>query len=167
MFLRRQAVLTLAIFLGPGLSWAADYKDWLPYIPNQLDGLKAETKGQGMNMNTGNGSMSKFDQMYRSGKKQITISITHTQNSSGQTPSEKPREQLNMETSEVLMKTIKINGFDAFYTYNKGDNNVLIYVYLKGEAMMMFTSTGIGVKGDQYYIDLISKFNLKKINATL
>jgi hypothetical protein len=166
MFFRKQVVLALIILITPGLSWAADYKDWLPHIPDKLGGLKATSEGDGMNMSSGGSAMSTLNKTYGSGNKEINISISYLHDSKRQTQALEPVEQMSMEMGGMVMKTIKIQGFDAVYQYIKAEKNSLITVNLKADATFILASSGIGAKGEKYYIGLFENINLKKIYAS-
>lgn len=118
-----------------------------------------------MNISSGGGDMSMLNRTYGSGKKQISLLIMY--HSSGKTGTQSPMGQLDMETSAGVMKTIRIQGFDALYQYFKNRNDALVSVYLEGKATVMLTTSGGGAKGEKHDVGLLGKINLKKIYASL
>jgi len=162
MFYRKLAVLTLALFLAPGFSSAADYKDWLPYLPDKLDGLKATSAGDGANLS---GVMSTYARTYGSGEKKIEVTIMYY-SAQTETETEEPVEETIMETPEMVVKTVKIQDFYATYSYTAFNDEAVIQIFPKGSATFMLTASGGGAKGDKHYLGLFKNIDLKKIVAT-
>jgi len=156
---------TLGMLAISATGWAADYKDWIPCFPDHLDGLKAESKGAGMNMNSNGGSMSTFNISYGSGDKGISINITHSQKDPDQAENKKPEPPVEMEMGGVLMKTVKIQGFDAFYQYVKDEHIATISLRFKTNTTFILTSSI--AKGEKHDIGLFSNIDLKRIYASL
>lgn len=160
-------VLTISVLLVPGVVSSADYKDWLPHLPDTLAGLKAASKGEGMNMSTGDGSMSTLKKAYKDGNKEVSIAITHMEDKSkGKVLDEMSKDEFNMETSAMVMKTVNIQGFSAMYQYLKDENSALISVDLNAKGTLILATGGLGAKGEKYNIGLFDKINLKKIYAS-
>jgi len=166
MIRRNINIIVLILFLVPNLSWAADYKQWIPYIPDKLGGLKDSSEANGMNMNSGGTTMSKLDKLYKEGNKEITLTISYVKRNDDPGSNTKPQEPMSMELGPIVMKTIKIQGFDAIYQYDKQEKNALITLQLGPEATVLLTASGIGKESEKYYTGLFDDINLKKIYAS-
>jgi len=161
-------VLTFVLTLMPGILWAADYKDWLPYLPDKLDGLKATSKGEGVNINADELSVSSLSKIYGGGDKKITISIMHDAGQQN-TPLTEFVEKTIMETKDLIYKTVKLQGFGAIFQYNKNGNDVIaiITVSLKSASVVTIAIIDNKDQGEKHYIGLVNRIDLKKIYATL
>jgi len=165
--LMRQKILitlTFVLFLTPGLSWALDYKDWLPLLPDEIGGLKTKSKDNGVNINAGGVIMSSLTITYGEGDKKIDISISAE--ASGEPIKSGPaKEQVVVETKDFVQKVIKVQGFVGMYMNNKSAKNQLLRVSLNSKAAFTFMANGY--EGEKYFLGLVNKINLKKISATL
>lgn len=166
----RLLLLTLALLIAPALSWSSDYKEWLPYVPDKLDGLKATSSPQaeGGNMSSGGSDISTFERVYGEGNKEIRFSILYGSSTGGdqQATEQDSGGPMSMELPGMVMKTVSIQGFHAMYTYLNETDEATIQLYLKGKAMVTLTSKGVGNKGIKHYVGLFDSINLKKIAAT-
>ena len=161
MQLKKFVIINMVLFLASGISWAADYKDWLAHIPDELDGVKATSRGDGINLNTGDMKMSSLVKTYGDGDKQMDIVIM-SESSGEQVQAQKAMRQIKMETDDYVNKSIKIQGFDAIYQDDKTTNSVNIIVLLNDSTMLTFGANG--GKSEKHYIDLLDEVNLKKIS---
>lgn len=156
--------LTFVLFLTPGLSWALDYKDWLPLLPDEIGGLKTKSKDNGVNIKAGGTSMSSLTVTYGEGDKQIDISIT-AEASGVPNKSVQAKEQIVVKTEDFVQKLINIQGFVGMYMYNKSAKNHILRVSLNSKSAFTFMANGY--EGEKYFFSLVDKINLKKISATL
>ena len=163
MQLKKLVLFAMVCFLIPALSSAADYKKWIPHLPDTLDGMKATSTGEGMNMDMGDVKMSNFERKYGSGKNQITIMIVYD-NSGQQNQALVPMTKLNMESNQGVNKTFKSQGLDAFYQYDKGNNSVWVVVFLSEKATLNFYAPG--GKPQKHYTNVVNQIKLKKIAAS-
>ena len=157
-------IFTLSLFILPTMAFSADYKKWIPHLPDKLDGMKATSKGEGMNMDMGDVKMSNLEKEYGTGKRQIKIMIVYD-NSGQQNQAMDPMAKMNMESDQGVNRSIKIQGYDAFYQYDKGNNSVWVVVFLNDKAMLNFYAPG--GKTQKHYTKLVNKIKLKKLAATL
>lgn len=156
-------VLILGSLFLNGIAFAADYKAWIPHFPDELDGLKATSRGDGMNMNVGDENSSTFTKTYGADEKEIAIIIMYT--SSGQdVQAQQGMGKMSFETDEFAMKAIQVQGFEGFYQNDKADNRVTISLFMQNKATLSFTAPG--GKPEKHYIDLLAQINLKKIAET-
>ncbi|MFV1985543.1 MAG: hypothetical protein ACC657_18485 [Thiohalomonadales bacterium] len=156
-------ILTFVIFLAPGLSWALDYKDWLPLLPDEIGGLKTKAKDSGVNINAGGTIMSILTITYGEGDKKIDISIT-AEASGIPNKSAQTKERTIMETEDFVQKIIIIQGFIGLYMNNKSAKNHIIKINLNSKST--FTFMADGYEEEKYILGLVNKINLKKIYAT-
>ena len=153
----------LGCLLLNGFAFAADYKDWIPHFPNELDGLKEVSKGDGINMSSGNETSTTFTKSYGTGDKEIGIVITYS-SGGNEAGTQQGMANMSFETDELVMKSIKVQGFEGIYQNDKVSNSVSISLFMRGKAMLAFSAPG--GKPQKHYIDLLDKINLKKIAET-
>jgi len=151
-------LLILVIFMIPGFSYAADYNDWLPFIPDQIEGLKPiDEQGYSKNLST-------VTKTFGIGDKQIKFVIT-SDSTGVTTDAVKEMMELDMDFEGGTYKPVKIQGFSGSYSYEKSTKNVMIMVILKEKTLVTFHTNGN--KKMEYYIKLLNTINLKKIADTL
>ena len=154
---------TLVLLLTPCVSWAVDYKDWLPLIPDTLDGLTVSAKDEGENLDLGVMNMSNFSRQYGEGDKQINISIMY-ESSGEQIKAQNARTQKNIKLAELVQKRITIQGFESVYDHNKSVPYQRITVFLNDKAVISF---GVfGLNEEKHFFELANKINFRKINDT-
>jgi hypothetical protein len=95
----------------------------------------------------------------------ISIVIMHT--GSAETKTWEPLEPMTMENQAMVMKTVKLQGFDAMYTYMIDSDEAALQIHLNGKAIVTLSTKGGGNKGDKHYTGLLDNIDLKKIYASL
>lgn len=153
----------LVLFFHVGTSWAVDYKEWIPYIPDEMDGLKAEPRKDGMNMEMGGQKTSSLTVTYVDGAKQSKVSIMHS-GDPGMVEGQRAIGSMSMETPDFVMKPVEIEGFKGSYHDDKQSKRVQIMLFLSDNALLIFDADG--GKDEKHYTGLVKKINLKKISAT-
>jgi len=161
---RQIVIIASILFLNAGLTWATDYKEWIPYFPDELDGLKAQSKKDGMNMEMDGQQTSSLTVTYSEGVKQTKVSIMHS-GDSGMIEAQRSMGAMTLETPEFVMKPIEIEGYKGFYQDDKKSKRVQIMLFFNDNSLLIFEADG--GKDKKHYAGLVKKINLKKINSTL
>jgi hypothetical protein len=164
MRMRKPVLATIILFfISAGNSWAVDYKDWIPYFPDELEGLKAQPKKDGVNLDMAGQKTSSLSVTYSDGAKQFKVSVAHFSEPE-LIGSQRAMATMSIETPELVMKPIEIKGFKGSYHDDKKSKRVLIMLFFNDNAVLHFEADG--GKDEKHYVDLIKKIKLKKINAT-
>lgn len=151
---KKLVLLTLVFFLAPTMSWAVDYKKWLPYIPQQLDKFKAIEKAEGLDQST---ASRKY--VYKDNEINLTISYDSEATSVNTAKSMMPAE--NMDNEYGVYKRFEVQGFKGIYLNDKGSNSVTIMVIITDKTLLSLNTAG--GKKMNYYVQLLNIFDLKKM----
>ncbi|WP_455220895.1 hypothetical protein [Kaarinaea lacus] len=154
----------IVFFAHVGISWAVDYKEWIPFIPDEMDGLKAQSKKDGMNMEMDGQKTSSLTVTYSEGVKQSKVSVMYS-GDPGMIEAQRSMGSMSLETPEFVMKPIEIEGFKGSYHDDKKSKRVQIMLFFNDNALLIFEADG--GKDEKHYAGLVKKINLKKIYSTL
>jgi len=160
--------LTLVLFLSPALTFSADYKDWLPYIPDTIGGKKKSRKDDAGNVNITGFTSSTINRTFGKESDEITLLIIWDPSGRQMIATKTMMEavkQRPIETPDVVQKRIIVQGFPAFYLYASGPSGASIYVLLSESALVQLSA--LGSRNESYYINLLKSVNLKKILNTM
>lgn len=118
-------VLCLA-FMLPSVQ-AADYKDWVPILPEHIGGQQKAGEPNGANMESSGKSWSTLEQKYSDGSgESVTLTIV-----SGvmapQVQEFQTMQQFSMETEKKFVETLQVSGNDAVLElYKDGGKGTLL-----------------------------------------
>jgi len=159
------SIFIIVLLFLPSLSWAVDYKDWLPYVPAKLDGLQKTPNGGGSNINMSGMVMSNYEAGYGIESTDIKLNITYDKSGASVEPYS-GAVSLNLESPGFINKKVVIQGFDCVYQNTDNPSTASIAVILKNNTVLsvIFSDNS---KSEQHYIDVVNTINLKKINGTL
>lgn len=128
----RKSVTILMIALGfiiaSSAASAFDYRDWVPLLPESINGMDKQGTPEGINMEKSGETWSTLRQKYADAEgKNLRLSIVTGSDAPG-IKRFKTMEKLNMETPKRKVKTLEIAGHRAVLDLNKkgGKSNLLI-----------------------------------------
>lgn len=119
--------LFLLLPLLMSTAYGANYKNWIPLLPESLNGLEKSGKPNGTNVKSEGETWSTLEQMYSNGSgKKIRLTIVNG------TPSPEVRQfqdmkQFAMETDEKFLEKVDVSGHEGVLElYKKGGEGTLL-----------------------------------------
>jgi len=158
----KSVVFGSIIFLASaGFAQAEEYDDLVNTLTD-LSGWDAE-EAKGMSINAGGMSMTQAMRRYGQGEKEVTAIFMI----GGYAQTMGTMQDIQMETSEMRMKSEEINGFRVYSTFNKTDQAGAVVVGLVGGqqqgAILTLSYEGIS---DSDAIDLVQEFDWEGMKQT-
>lgn len=140
------SILCLA-FLIPS-AYAADYKDWIPLLPERIGGQKKVGEPNGANMESSGESWSTLEQKYSNGSGE---SVTVTVVSGAMAPQVRQfqaMQQVTMETEEKFVETLEVSGNDAILELHKGGGKGTLLVAPQQTTVVIIQTSSAESKED-------------------
>ena len=142
--LQIKAILTGLLCLAFMISsvQAADYKDWIPMLPESIGGQQKVGEPSGANMESNGKSWSTIEQKYSDGSgESVTLTIV-----SGivapQVQQFQSMQQFSMETENKLVETLQVSGNDAVLElYKDGGKGTLLVAPRQTTLVIIETSS--------------------------
>lgn len=141
-------IIALSLIFVSTAANAFDYKDWIPLLPESIDGMEKQGDPAGMNMEKSGQSWSALRQEYSdTDGNSFRLSIVTGSNSPGIRKFE-TMQKFNMETGEKEVKTLEVSGYKAVLEFNKkgGKSNLLIAP--KDQTLVIIDSASFENKDD-------------------
>ncbi len=159
----RIILISLCVLLVSVSASAVDYKNWIPLLPEKLGGLARSGEPDGVNMEMGGQSWSSIDQEYsdkanKSIKLIIVSGIVAPQVQAFQNMS-----QMQMETQDVLIKTLNVSGYRAVFQLDKEDKEGILTISVNQQTVVI-----IGIEpttGEREIVAVAKEVPLGKIAA--
>jgi hypothetical protein len=109
---------------------AADYKNWLSLLPETLGDLSRSGKPDGINMEMGGQSWSSVQQEYSgSSNREISLTIVAGK-TTPQAQAFQAMSNMQMETDEQIVKTVKVSGYQTVLQLDKKDKMGSLMIFL-------------------------------------
>ena len=150
------AVCLLSISVAVG---AADYKGWLPLVPNTLGGLPRAGEPDGINMEMGGQSWSSLHQEY-SNKFRVSLTIV-SGIAAPQAQAFQAMSQMQMETQDQIVKTLEVSGYKSVFQLNKADKNGILMISVNQQAVVVIEAEPI--TSENKLVSLAKEVLLQKI----
>ena len=114
------------VFLASPTS-AAEYKDWIPLLPDRIDGLQRSGDPDGMNVQSEGRSWSTLEQGYGDGSRE-DIKLTIVSGSMApQVQQFQAMKQFSMEDEEKIVESLEVSGNNAVMElYKDGGKGTLL-----------------------------------------
>ena len=152
------AVCLLSISVAVG---AADYKGWLPLVPNTLGGLPRAGEPDGINMEMGGQSWSSLQQEY-SNKSNERISLTIVSGiAAPQAQAFQAMSQMQMETQDQIVKTLEVSGYKSVFQLSKADKNGSLMISVNQQTVVVIEAEPI--TSESKLVSLAKEVPLQKI----
>jgi len=133
----RIILLASCLLLVPFAAGAGDYKGWLPLIPNNLGGLPRSGEPDGINMEMGGQSWSSLHQEY-SNKSNERVSLTIVSGVvAPQAQAFHAMSQMQMETQDQVVKTLKVSGYKSVFQLNKTNKNGSLIISVNQQTLII------------------------------
>lgn len=156
MILLASCLLLLAFAAG-----AADYKGWLPLIPGTLGGLPRAGEPDGVNMEMGGQSWSSLHQEY-SNKSNERVSLTIVSGIvAPQAQAFQAMSQMQMETQDQVIKTLKVSGYKSVFQLSKADKSGNLMISVNQQTLVVIEAEPITSKNK--LVALAEEIPLQKI----
>jgi len=130
-----------SIFMGIGILMlavtadAANYKNWIPVVPETIDGCAKSGEPKGVNMESGGEAWSSLQQEYADeDKKEITLTIV-----SGASPHIQQFKQMSMvqaENETQVIQSVDVSGHDGIVQLKKKEDSGVLYTMV-GEKTLV------------------------------
>lgn len=135
---RQVAIAGLLVLLLFGNAPAADYKVWIPLLPEKLAGMVQSGKPEGMNMEMNEQAWSSLHQKYgsESSGKSAEVTIFGGKNAPPMT-SFQAMKNMKMETEDQLIKSVMIGKYKGLLNLQKEDRQANLMIALGQEMMVM------------------------------
>lgn len=133
------SVALVGLFLFPAAAGAFDYKAWISALPKSLGGMTPAGEPDGMNMDMGGQKWSSLNQQYQSkdGGKTAQLSVVAGQMAPQvQGFQSMSAMNMNMETGDMVMKTVKISGKQCMLNLDKKAKTGTVMIPLKKDMLV-------------------------------
>ena len=158
----RFLLVLVCLLLAPVSLGAADYKQWLPLLPESLGGLARSGKPDGMNMEMGQQSWSSLQQEYSNKSKQVSMTIV-----SGivapQAQAFQMMSQMQMETEDQIVKTLEVAGYKAVFQLEKESKTGILTIALNQQTLVAIEAKPTADEAE--LVGLAKEIPLNKIAA--
>lgn len=126
---------------------AADYKDWVPLLPESIGGYAKTGDPEGINMEQGGKSWSTVQQGYSdsSGEELSLIVLSGTAPQLQQFQSMK---QFSMQTEDRLVETAEVSGNQAVLEVYKGGGEGTIMIKVQEKMLVVIEAGSVAGKGE-------------------
>lgn len=134
-------MIVLGLFLGSSAANAFDYKDWIPLLPESIDGMEKQGNPEGMNMEKGGQSWSSLAQNYSDAQgKDLRLVIVTGSDAPGLRQFE-TMQKFNMETEEKKVKTVQVSDYKGVLKFNKKGGNSSLLVAVQDESLVIIETS--------------------------
>jgi len=129
--------ISLCVLLVSVSASAVDYKNWIPLLPETLGGLAKSDEPDGINMEMGGQSWSSLSQEY-SGNANKSISLIIVSGIvAPQVQVFQTMSQMQMETQDVLVKTLNVSGYRAVFQLDKEDKKGTLMISVNQQTVVI------------------------------
>lgn len=157
----RIILLAFCLLLVSFTAGAADYRGWLPLIPNTLGGLARAGEPDGINMEMGGQSWSSLHQEY-SNKSNERVSLTIVSGIvAPQAQAFHAMSQMQMETQDQVVKTLKVSGYKSVFQLSKADKNGSLMISVNQQTLVVIEAEPI--TSENKLVALAKEVPLQKI----
>jgi hypothetical protein len=135
-------LLILSLVLMPAVAGAFDYKAWLPLLPPTLGDMALSGQPDGMNMDMSGQKWSSLNQEYKSrdGKKTAQFLVVAGQMAPQvQGFQSMAAMNMNMETSDQIIKTVTVSGKKSMLTLDKQSKSGTLMIPVKQDMVVGLT----------------------------
>jgi hypothetical protein len=132
------------LMLPAGARAAADlvpFKDLVPFVDLKMPGWEPESKPNGVTMKTDQMKMSQAGATYRSGDKTLEVHIMDGLAAAGTLMS--LGQKFEMETGDQYVKTVKIQGFGAWETFDRKEKSGNLMINVAGRFLVTLNGRGL------------------------
>jgi hypothetical protein len=159
---RLVAIASLLVCLPFGNVLAADYKDWIPLLPEKLAGMVQTGKPEGMNMEMNEQAWSSLHQKYgsESSGKSAEVTIFGGKNAPPMT-SFQTMKNMKMETEDQLVKSVMIGKYKGLLNLEKKEQRANLMIALGQEMMVVIAAEP--VSGEDDILEIAEEFPLDQI----
>lgn len=141
---------------------AADYKNWIPLLPQSMDGLAAAGKPMGMNMEMGDQKWSTLSQSYKDKAQPRRVEVNIISGAAApQAQAFQMLSKMQVETPDEIIKTLDVSGFPAVFQFSKANRSGTLMISLSQQAMV--TITAEPADGEQELVSLAQSLPLRKL----
>jgi hypothetical protein len=121
---------------------AADYKVWMPLLPEELGGLKRSGEPEGMNMEMNGKMWSSLHQEYSADNPERAASVTILggKDAPGMEGFQ-AMSSMKMETEDQIIKTIKVSGYNGVFNLEKGEKRGTLMISLRQDLMVILETS--------------------------
>ena len=159
--LARRLVLLCVLLVALPVS-AADYKQWIPFLPMTLGGLPQSGQANGINMEMGEKSWSSLEQKYKKQSRTVKLMIV-SGTAAPQAQIFQGLAKMEIETADELIRTIKIKGFQSVLSLNKKRNKGSVMVGVKAHTLVIVEANQIADQSE--LTSLANQVPLERIAA--
>ncbi|MFP4476689.1 MAG: hypothetical protein ACLFOY_14115 [Desulfatibacillaceae bacterium] len=136
-FVNRILLIGLCIMLLPALANAADYRDWKPLVPENIDGLEKSGSLDGANMDSGGQSWSTLRQRYSGdGEREIVLTIINGTNAP-RVREFQAMPDFQVETEQRVARSLEVAGYDAFVEIDKRDGEGTLVLGVNPDTLVV------------------------------
>lgn len=136
---RLLGIVLVCLFLSPVVADAFDYKTWMSALPKAMGDMKPSGEPDGMNMEMGGQKWSSLTQTYesRGGKRTAQLSVVAGQMAPQvQGFQSMAAMNMNMETDDVVMKTVTIAGKRSMLNLDKESKVGTVMIPVKQDMLV-------------------------------
>ena len=133
------SVALACLLLFPAFAGAFDYKTWISALPKSLGGMAPSGEPDGMNMDMGGQKWSTLNQTYesRDGNRTAQLSVVAGQMAPQvQGFQSMAAMNMNMETGDMVMKTVTISGKTCMLNLDKKAKTGTVMIPVKKDMLV-------------------------------
>ncbi len=127
------------------MTYAGDYKDWIPLLPDSFNGLKQSGDPYGLNTQSESESWTGLQQDYSNGSDKIQLTIV-SGSSAPQVQQFDGMKGVSYEDGEKVLETDEISGNDAIFEVYKDGKKGSVLVAIGQETVIIISSDSVGSK---------------------
>ena len=123
MKVKHVLLIVFAFLMTAVMANAADYKVWMPLMPEELGGLKRSGDPEGMNMEMNGKMWSSLHQEYSAdnAERAASVTILGGKDAPGMGGFQ-AMSSMKMETEDQIIKTIKVSGYNGVFNLERERN---------------------------------------------
>ncbi len=129
------ACIGVFLLIISATAMAADYKNWLPLLPETVGGMPQSGKPDGMNMESGDVKWSSVHQRYEGDDPERYADLTLLGGNAPQMAGFQMMSNMKMETDEQIVKTVQVKGYKSLLNLEKNEKRGTLMISL-GEEML-------------------------------
>lgn len=154
----------VCLFLTVTAAGAADYRDWLPLLPDSIAGMKKSGEPKGVNMNMGEDSWSLLKQKYAGDSGWIRVNII-AGSKVPQVRAFKNPEEFATQSEKKSARFLEVSGSKAFLELKKKAESGRLVILLQKHAVAAIEAKP--VSSEKKLLSLAKALPLDKIAATI
>lgn len=157
--------ISLCFLLASATVGAANYKNWMPFLPQSIDGMSKSAEPRGINMQSSDQSWSMLNQKY-TGEDQDRVTLTIVKGSVSPHMREfQSMEKFNMESGKEMVRSLEVSGYKAIVRLDKKNQNGILGIMVNQNSLVVIKADPAA--SEDRMVSLAKELPLEKIGEAL